>query len=396
MVTPASQFSRHGIGEVTVSQRCVVVGAGVLGAALAVELAAAGTAVTVFDAGQPAGGATGSTFAWIGASHPGLSLSAEYLQLNLRGVAAHRRWAQLWGDRGWFRRTGALTWHTDATAQEHMADHVQELRAMSYPAEMLNPRRAVDRLEPALRVAPSVDAVAWFPDEGYALGRPMVGDMLSVAASLGAEIRTGCEITGLRHAQNRVVGVDLADGGSVDADFVVLACGSRTPTMLDLAGASPVPVVSPEGDGSLAVGMLVITSPLPRPLTRVVVADELMMRPDGGGRLMLHRDAEDRLILATTPIAPPPDAARELLRAAGTYIDGTMMAAVESTRIGIRPVATDFLPVLGWAGGVEGVYMLLTHSGVTLAAAVAEMAAAEITGGPDQPLFTPFRPQRFT
>lgn len=377
------------------SQKCVVIGAGALGASVAVELAAAGAGVTVVDAGRSGSGATGSTFAWVGASHPGLDLSADYLQLNMLGVAAHRRWSDLWGDRRWFARTGCLTWHTPPHLQAAMVDHVQKLRAWSYPAAIISPNRATERLEPSLRFDPTVEAVGWFPDEGFALGRPMVGDMLAVAGSLGARIQLNDAAVGIRSAADRVSGVELGSGELLQADTVIAAGGSGNPAILQLAGAKPLDLVSAAGPESLAVGLLVTSSPLDQAISRVVVADELMMRPDGGGRLMLHRDAEDRLVLATTPTVPAPGVASSLLQQSTRYLTGTATAFVESARIGIRPLAMDYLPVVGWATGMDGLYVMLTHSGITLAPVLAELVAAEVTGGREQSLLGSFRPQRF-
>ena len=48
--------------------RIVVVGAGIVGASIAYHLSRRGAAVTVLDRGQPAGGATEKSFAWINAT----------------------------------------------------------------------------------------------------------------------------------------------------------------------------------------------------------------------------------------------------------------------------------------------------------------------------------------
>ncbi|MCS5654718.1 MAG: FAD-dependent oxidoreductase, partial [Dehalococcoidia bacterium] len=45
-----------------------VVGAGIVGSAIAYTLARRGAAVTVIDKGQPGGGATSHSFAWINAT----------------------------------------------------------------------------------------------------------------------------------------------------------------------------------------------------------------------------------------------------------------------------------------------------------------------------------------
>jgi glycine/D-amino acid oxidase-like deaminating enzyme len=52
--------------------------------------------------------------------------------------------------------------------------------------------------------------------------------------------------------------------------------------------------------------------------------------------------------------------------------------------------------VVGWLPGAGGVYVAVTHSGVTLAAHLAGLIAAEIVTGTAAAELTPYRPSRFT
>jgi DNA-binding MarR family transcriptional regulator len=55
----------------------------------------------------------------------------------------------------------------------------------------------------------------------------------------------------------------------------------------------------------------------------------------------------------------------------------------------------DGLPVVGWAGDVDGFYVVVSHSGVTLCLALGRLVAAEITEERAEPILEPFRPGRF-
>ena len=68
-----------------------VVGAGIVGAAIAYSLAKRGVAVTVVDKGRPGGGATSHSFAWINATakHP-----VAYHNFNRRSLDLWDRFAQ--------------------------------------------------------------------------------------------------------------------------------------------------------------------------------------------------------------------------------------------------------------------------------------------------------------
>src|SRR5579872_3620587 len=93
------------------SKRCIVVGAGVIGAATSMRLAQAGARVTIVDAAGPATGTSATTFAWVGASPLGLW---DYFDINVAGMAAHRRLRAELGGTPWYLAPGALVWFSDA------------------------------------------------------------------------------------------------------------------------------------------------------------------------------------------------------------------------------------------------------------------------------------------
>jgi len=51
---------------------------------------------------------------------------------------------------------------------------------------------------------------------------------------------------------------------------------------------------------------------------------------------------------------------------------------------------------VGWLPGVSGLYLAVTHSGVTLGAHLAQLIAAELAGGTAGAEIAPYRPGRFT
>jgi hypothetical protein len=53
---------------------------------------------------------------------------------------------------------------------------------------------------------------------------------------------------------------------------------------------------------------------------------------------------------------------------------------VEASRIGVRPIPIDGLPVLGRSATVENSHFAVTHSGVTLCLRIAELVGAEVRG----------------
>ena len=128
--------------------RVIVIGAGVLGAAVAAGLTRRGADVTVLEAGRPGGGTTTTSFAWINANNKD---PLPYFELNQAGVAAHHALAG--GAAPWFVPTGNLEWATTDQHAELLAARVAKLRDRDYPLRQLTHEQALD-LEPDL-VAPA-------------------------------------------------------------------------------------------------------------------------------------------------------------------------------------------------------------------------------------------------
>jgi glycine/D-amino acid oxidase-like deaminating enzyme len=153
-----------------------------------------------------------------------------------------------------------------------------------------------------------------------------------------------------------------------------------------------VPLVSAESRESAVVGLLVSTNPVRTRLDRVVFADGLMTRPEGGGRLLLHSDAIDARVRHDTTTDPVPVEADELLDLARARLRHAETAWVESVRVGIRALPRDRKPVVGPVR--DGLYVVVTHSGITLAPALGELVAGELLDGQPAGALAGFRPRR--
>ena len=187
----------------------VVMGAGVLGSAVALRLVQDGAQVTLLDAREPGAGTSSTSFAWIGASAAALR---DYRALNVAGVAAYARMEAELGPRPWLRRTGSLVWHTDPERSADLVSQVAALADMGYAATLLAPEQAL-ALEPSLRLHREVEQVAFHADEGHADGRGMAAELAARAADAGAELRTGVEVTGIDPEAGALA---LGDGRATD------------------------------------------------------------------------------------------------------------------------------------------------------------------------------------
>jgi glycine/D-amino acid oxidase-like deaminating enzyme len=370
------------------STRCLVVGAGILGAATALRLAEAGADVELIDAEGPGAGTSGTSFAWVGASALGLW---DYFDINVAGVAAHRRLRAEFGAAPWSGSGGSLQWYSDNARQEALAVRVLALREAGYPAALISPGRARE-LEPDLRLAGSVEHVAFHADEGFVWVRPLIAALLRSARARGVVTRWGLRVVGLENGPDGAVAL-FHTGERAVADTIVLCCGRWTTDVVRLAGAE-LPMIPGDERGSIAVGLLVQTSPAVQTVTRVLLADDLMIRPDGGGRLLLHSDEHDRLV-DPRHTEGVDEIATEVVAAASRHLELPAKPTLERAVVGVRALTHDLLPAVGWLPDTDRIYVAVTHSGVTLGPLLGELIASELIAGVDESLLQAFRPARF-
>lgn len=369
---------------------CIVIGAGIIGTCTALRLAQSGAQVTLLETSLPGDGTTSTTFAWVNASG---KRPREYFELNVAGIQAHRRFLAEWTSTPWLVPTGSLRWETAPESQERLIKGVEELRDWGYSATLLSPGQVTRDLEPDLLIDPAVEAVAFYPDESHIYPRQFLTNLLRAGQALGVELHTHTRVVDFDIRSNRVQGVILESGTKLQADIVVCCCGRWTSEVVQLAGVN-LPLISPDPPASPAVGLLIVTSGVCADIRRVVHTPDIGMRPDGSNRLLLNAEDLDRASTLHTPLFPPSQAAEEVLERAGQYVQHMASARIEFIIRGIRPIPQDGFPAVGWAKNLEGLYMIVTHSGVTLGPALAEMATREIYGTPEK-LLAPFRPERF-
>ena len=70
-------------------------------------------------------------------------------------------------------------------------------------------------------------------------------------------------------------------------------------------------------------------------------------------------------------------------------------ARVEAIRVGVRPMPKDEKPMLGTVPGLDGFYVAVSHSGVTLGPLWGRIVTAELLDGQQDARLETFRPARF-
>ncbi|MGP3942651.1 NAD(P)/FAD-dependent oxidoreductase [Streptomyces sp. 6N106] len=367
--------------------RVVVIGAGVVGAAVAAELAARGARVTVLEADHPGAGTTANSFAWINSAN---KEPEPYFALNHAGMRAHD---ELAGEGApWFFPAGNLEWAVTDRHKEVLAGRVARLTARDYPVEWITAEQA-GKLEPDLAATPSDAVFAFFPHEAYTLPVLLLSRLLGAARDRGVRVVGGARVTAIEHGPAGTA-VICADGGRYVADTVVSCAGRWTQGVAELAGAH-VPMADPDLAGSTTVGFLATTAPTAARLSRVLTGPRLNVRPDGGGRLLLQALDLDAAADPATPYAPDGEIATDMLARLPEVLNAAEGTVVEKVRVGQRAMPGDGFTVAGFPATDVPFYVVATHSGITLAPLLGRLVADELYGH-ESPLLKDFRPGRFT
>jgi glycine/D-amino acid oxidase-like deaminating enzyme len=366
-----------------------IVGAGAIGAGLAMELSRRGARVTVYEARRPGEGTSGTSFAWVNSN---AKEPDTYHRLNQAGVRAHSEFSRGWTREPWYLPTGNLEWAEDGPSLEELTTRTERLRSIGYGVKRLSVSEATS-MEPDLALPPGVDHVVLFTEEGYALPIPMIGRMLGEALDLGADLRYPLKVAAVEERAGGV-GIRLEDGTVEAADVVVTCAGRWTPELLSTAGYS-LPLLGAD-EGPVVLGYLGYTRPVALRLSRVLTTPRLNVRPDGGGRLVLQARDLDQSEELTDPSCTSGRVTEEMGRRLVHILRGGDQALVEEVRVGQRAIPADGLTAAGFVDPGRRLYTVVTHSGITLAPLLGRLVADELVQGAPSPLLEPFRPGRLT
>ena len=387
----------------------VVVGAGVVGAGTAFALARAGRRVALLDPG-PAGPGRGATrctsrasFAWINATAK--TDREDYHRLNAAGARHYRTLAREFGEqRLGLHPTGMIAWANpdDGARRQALREQVARLGQWAWPVTPLD-EDGLRALEPHVAFARGAEGFLAYADAW--LDAPRTIDLLCEQVRLeGGTVLTGEEgwTAGLlRNEEGAVRGVATGAGADLAAPVVVAAVGPDTERTLR-AWLEPGELGNRPFLGRRPGILVDVPDTGPFRLVRHVLYtgdNAFHVRPGPGGGLRIG--SEDADPSSETPddrearVAALLARARALLPRLGGDASLASLARKCTTCIGVRPVPSDDRTIAGPVPGVPGLYVLATHSGVTLGPWLGKLATDELTTRKMPPELGPFRFERF-
>jgi glycine oxidase len=343
-----------------------IAGGGLVGGAIALELALAGMRVAVFDQGQP-----GREASWAGAgilspapenpsAIPMVPLGKASLVLYPEFVA---RVEEISGQAVGFRPKGTLEALFSRDTARELSTHVALHHGWGLQAEAISGDDARE-LEPAL--GPEVEAAVLRPDEASVDNRALTQAVLEAARRSGAEIFPHHAVKGIWREKDRCAGL-LLESERISAQWTIVAAGCFSASIAGLEGCAPV---------RPAKGQMISLRHEKVRIERVLWSDKIYLVPRNDGRILAGATVEyvgfDKNVTA--------GALEKILSGALELAPQLAHARVEETWAGLRPDSPDHLPILGPAE-IDGLLLATGHfrSGILLTPITARLIREWIT-----------------
>jgi len=361
----------------------IIVGGGVIGCAIAYNLAQAGARVTILERGEVGGEASGAS---AGILAP-LELSLErgpLLDLCLASLELHPSLADTLRDETGidveYLRSGILR----VALTDEDADDLRALVERQVVGEVMEwvDAEALRRLEPRLAAA---RGGVYSPQYHQVNAHRLTQALAQGAIARGAALRQGVAVTGFVTSGSRVTGVRTGEGRMV-AGHVVIAAGSWTGALGRRLGVS-LPVKPMRGQ------MLAFPDSS-SPLRHILLGEDGgYLAPKANGFLFVGATVEDVGFRKNTTAK----GLAGLRRMAATLVPSLVYAEVASDWAGLRPGSPDGLPIFGPVPGWEGLSVASGHfrKGILLAPITGRLMAQWLTQGRTDIPLEPFSPARF-
>ena len=376
------------LGGVLKNPKIVVIGAGIIGTLIAYELVKNGAKVILIDKESPASGASGHSFSWINATYPKKPYS--YNLLSQLGIDAYKSLeVEFDFDIKW---TGSLEWFENSAEHEHLLGEINGIRKYpTYTPVNVIASSEAEHMEPNIYFGGN-DEIVHSESDG-ALDTIQAIDMIrNEFERLGGESIFPCEFLKLNQGNGKLKSIDT-NQGMIDTDHAIFACGIDTDKNLGLnSSLTPTP------------GIILRSAPTENRFNKIIVGPGVHIHQQKDGVIVLGEqdgaplNHSDRL--KGRPSKFPSKEFEELhteriISAAKRFTTGLENIEINQVSIGWRPLPKDRIPVIGRLNKIEGVYVSMMHSGISLAAIVSKLITEEILENKSTPLLDNFRPSRF-
>jgi glycine oxidase len=364
------------------SYDAIIAGGGLIGSAIALELALNNLRVALFDAQEP-----GREASWASAGilspapeNPGM---ISMVPIGKASLAMYPGFIAEVEERSGFptgyRAKGTVEALFSRHAREELNTIIALHRGLGLRAEAISAKEARE-MEPAL--SEEIEAAVLRPQEASVDNRLLTKALLEAAKKSGAEIHAAAAVQGIWREGSQCLGA-VVNGENISAKRTIVAAGSFSS---QIAGAEKYAPVRP------AKGQMVSLRCDATKIGRVLWSERIYVVPRNDGRILCGATVEhvgfDKTVTASGVHANL-DAAIELAPVLAS-------ARIEETWAGLRPDTPDHLPILG-PTELEGLLIATGHfrSGVLLTPITARLIGEFIIEKTPTVDWEKFSPMRF-
>jgi glycine oxidase len=358
-----------------------VIGAGVIGLAIAWRARRRGLSVAVLERGRAGHGTSRMAAGMIAPVAEAAPGEAPLLELGLTSARLYPDFiselvAAAEQEVG-YTRCGTLLVARDDDEAEALERELELRHRFGLEVERLRPG-AARRLEPGL--APTLRLALSMPTDHAVDPRRLTPALVKAVRRSGGEVREQTAVAGLVSTGGRVSAVRLSDGSELAAGAVVVSAGVWSGELAGLAERIALRPVKGQ--------IMRLHDPAgPGLLTRVIRMGRGYIVPRGDGHYVIGATVEERGFDTTVTAG----AAFELLRDAGELVPGVSELVLDEFAAGLRPGTADNLPVIG-PGTLPGLHWAVGHgrSGILLAPVTAELVVGGLLGESPRDSARPF------
>jgi glycine oxidase len=359
-----------------------IAGGGLIGGAIALELARAGLRVGLFDRQEP-----GQEASWAGAGilspAPESAAMISLVPLGKASMAIYpefvRMVEEISGQCTGYRPKGTLQALFSRDAREELSTVIALHHGLGLKAE---PLRAEDarELEPSL--SEDLEAAVLRPDEASVDNRAMTQAVLGAARRSGVQFFPGSSADEIWREGGKCVGLGLKNE-KIAAQWTIIAAGCFSASIEGVAAYAPV---------RPAKGQMIALRADNLKIERVLWSEKIYLVPRNDGRILAGATVEytgfeksltaggiDKVLAGAIELSP-----------------GLADAHVEETWAGLRPDSPDHLPILG-PTDLDGLLIATGHfrGGILLTPITAKLVSEWVTQQRVSVDWDRFSPMRF-
>ncbi|MDY6795409.1 MAG: FAD-dependent oxidoreductase [Actinomycetota bacterium] len=384
------------------SSEVVVIGGGTVGAAAAYYLCKEGAEVTIVEADDLAGGASGACdgFLSLQTKQPGSHLELARESIKLFPSISKDLEVDIE-----YNSCGGLMLATSQDQLKELRSRSKELKKAGLEIEILS----VSELKKILPdVSKEVRGASYCAEDGQVNPISLTLGLAQRAQEMGATVLKGCKVENIMVMNDRVREVHTT-AGNIHSRRVVCAAGTGSNEIGKMIIVD-IPVLPQRGQ-------ILVTEPSDPALDKIVSGAEylgtkaniegLMPREEDAVKLGLGFTAEQTvsgniLLGSTREFAgfdnnTTPEAINAIAKNAIRYLPWIENLDVIRSFAGLRPYSPDGLPILGTVKGVKGFYLATGHSGdgIGLAPITGKLVSELVLDGETSIDIEPFSLYRF-